>query len=353
MCESLHRDGFKVMLWVCPFVSSDSPAYRTLLKEGGLVLNTPASGSSGSAWYSLDEPDPATVRWWNGKSAVLDFTHPNAVRWFKGELDRLSLEFGVDGFKLDAGDLCYYDGGNRYRYAAGARFHNIDARPQDLSEKYSAVGLGFPLNEYRTVWGHAGQPLVLRLADKRHSWSDIGRLIPDMAAMGLAGYPFVCPDMIGGGQWTSFIPGAPDFDQEMFVRSAQVHALSPMMQFSAAPWRVLDREHFAAVKRAVDVRMSFTPKFIDLAKESAKTGEPMLRTLEYEFPNCGYADIKDQFMMGDFLLVAPVLAKGAISRKVVLPPGKWKADDGQTCVGPTTVDVNAPISRIPYFERLQ
>jgi hypothetical protein len=86
--------------------------------------------------------------------------------------------------------------------------------------KYSEIGMSFPLNEYRTVWGFAGQPLVLRLADKRHTWRDLGRLIPDMTAMGLAGYPFVCPDMIGGGQVSSFIPGAPSFEQEMFVRSA-------------------------------------------------------------------------------------------------------------------------------------
>ena len=351
MCDSLHGDGFKVMLWVCPFVSADSPAYRSLLREGGLVLNAPASGSSGNPWYSLDEPDPATVRWWNGKSAVLDFTHTNAVRWFKGELGRLVHDFGVDGFKLDAGDLCYYDGGNRYRYAAGARFRNAAARPQDLAERYSAIGLDFPLNEYRTVWGHAGQPLVLRLADKRHAWGDLGRLVPDMAAMGLAGYPFVCPDMIGGGQVSSFVPGAPNFEPELFVRSAQAHALSPMMQFSAAPWRVLDEEHLAAVKRAVDIRMSFTPKFVELAKECAKTGEPMLRTLEYEFPNCGYADIKDQFMMGDFLMVAPQVCKGASCRTVVIPPGKWLADDGSLVKGPSRIVVRTPLSRLPHFTR--
>ena len=345
MCERLHASGFKIMLWACPFVSADSPAYRKLLKEGGLVLNNAIAG------MPRDEPDPATVRWWNGKSAALDFSHPNAVRWFAGTLRRLVDDFGVDGFKLDAGDVCYYDGGNRYRYAAGAQFHDSAARPQDLAAKYADVGLEFPLNEYRTVWGHAGQPLVLRLADKWHTWSDLGRLIPDMAAMGLAGYPFMCPDMIGGGQVSSFVPGAPNFEQEMFVRSAQAHALSPMMQFSAAPWRVLDAEHLAAVKRAVDVRMSFTPKFVELARECARTGEPMLRTLEYEFPNCGYADVKDQFMMGGFLMVAPQICKGASCREVAIPPGKWLADDGSIAEGPSRITVCTPLSRLPHFTR--
>ena len=75
----------------------------------------------------------------------------------------------------------------------------------------------------------------------------------------------------------------------------------------------------------------------------------MMRNLEYCFPGMGYAGILDEFMMGDDLLVAPVMEKGATSRKVVLPPGKWLADDGKTYVGPTTVEVSSPIERLPYF----
>ena len=77
----------------------------------------------------------------------------------------------------------------------------------------------------------------------------------------------------------------------------------------------------------------------------------MLRTLEYEFPNCGYADIRDQFMMGDFLMVAPQVCKGASSRAVVIPPGKWLADDGSLVEGPSRIVVRTPLSRLPYFTR--
>ena len=156
--------------------------------------------------------------------------------------------------------------------------------------------------------------------------------------------------MIGGGNWAAFIPGSP-FDQELFVRSAQVHALCPMMQFSASPWRVLDAEKQKIVRDVVALRQKFAAKFVELAKESGRTGEPMLRNLEYNFPGMGYSDIKDQFMMGDNLLVAPVMEKGAKSRKVVLPPGKWKADDGQIHAGPTTIEIPTPLSRLPHFVR--
>jgi alpha-glucosidase len=173
-----------------------------------------------------------------------------------------------------------------------------------------------------------------------------------MIAAGFVGCPFICPDMIGGGAWSTFLPGAP-FDPELFIRSAQIHALCPMMQISASPWRVLSKEHQHIFKDAVKLRQRFAPRFVELAKKSAKSGEPMIRNLEYCFPNMGYADIKDQFMMGEDLLVAPVVEKGVKSRKVVLPPGEWKADDGRIYCGSAEIEIATPLSRLPYFLRVE
>ena len=110
-------------------------------------------------------------------------------------------------------------------------------------------------------------------------------------------------------------------------------------------------EHQRIFKDVANLRQKFAPRFVELAKESARTGEPMMRNLEYNFPGMGYADIKDQFMMGENLLVAPVMEKGATSRKVVLPPGSWKADDGKVYKGASTIEIAAPLSRLPHFER--
>ena len=350
MCDRLHRDGFKVMLWMCPFVSADTPAYRKLRTEGGLFLcsNYIRDGDYPVYVKPGSEPDPALFRWWNGKSAQVDLTHPNGVKWMTDVLDGLVRDFGVDGFKLDAGDLCYFHAENTYRVMRPFVAHEKTAGPAELAAAYSSIGLRYPLNEYRTVWGHQGQPIAVRLADKRHRWNEVARLIPQMVATGLAGYPFVCPDMIGGGQYVSFLPGS-EFDPELFVRSAQVHALSPMMQFSAAPWRVLDGRHLVAVKKCVEIRMHLTPYVMEVARISAKTGDPMLRSLAFEYPGQGFEKVTDQFLLGHRLLVAPQVKKGADRRKVRIPAGRWMSDDGRGVDGPCEVDEATPLERLPYF----
>ena len=357
MVEKLHAMGYRVLLWMCPFVSMDTPAYRRIAfgrnpddvkgypSRGGFLTSSRKPGRGGV-------PPVAPIDWWNGKSALLDFTHPNAVAWMAEQLDRLVADYGVDGFKFDAGDVRFYAGTVGSKDGPPRLYAAVDGVPPvRQSALYGDFALKYKGSEYRNGFGFAGKPVIMRLHDKAHSWKDLGRLIPDMLAAGFVGCPFICPDMIGGGEWSTFIPGSP-FDPELFVRSAQVHALCPMMQISASPWRVLSQEHQKLFKEAVALRQRFAPRFVSLARESAKTGEPIMRNLEYCFPGRGYAGVKDEFMMGRDLLVAPVLEKGAVSRKVVVPPGRWRADDGKTYDGPAVVDMAAPLSRLPYLERL-
>ena len=339
MVGKLHGMGFKVLLWMCPFVSMDSPSFRLveygrspdtveLQPKGGFV--TDANGAA------------AVVPWWNGRSALVDCSHPNGLKWMTDALDRLRREFGVDAFKFDNSGLSNY---------IGVHAHDKDLDAAGQNGLYAGLALRYRGSECRSAFGLAGKPIVMRLIDKAHSWSAVQRLIPDMLAAGMTGYPFICPDMVGGGEWLAFLPGAP-FDPELFVRSAQIHALCPMMQISASPWRVLDAKHQKAFLAAVALRQEFAPKFVALAKNAAKTGEPIMRPLEYVFPGNGYAEIRDEFMMGEDLLVAPAVEKGAVSRTVVLPPGTWRADDGQVHEGGRTVSVETPLERLPHFVRI-
>jgi len=341
MCDELHAMGFKVMLWVCPYVSMDSPSYRQL----AFGLNDLGQPGPKGGLCRAAEDDPVAAKWWNGKSATIDFSDPLGADWFDRQLQRLQRAYGVDGWKFDAGDTGSY----RPEWLTKG-----GVTPSQQSEAYAKIGLRYPLNEYRACFKMAGQPLVQRLCDKDHKWEAVQALIPEMVTAGLMGHSFVCPDMIGSGSWRAFLPDAPNpYDPELFVRSAQVHALSPMMQFSAAPWRLLKGEHLDALRRAVATRMKFADRIVALARSCAVSGEPMLRNLEYAFPGRGYAGVADQFMLGDSLMVAPQVRKGARKRKVILPPGTWRADDGQVHVGPAEVEVETPLCRLPYFERCE
>jgi len=329
MIDRLHAMGFKVMLWVCPFVSADSPMYRKLARQNVLMFS------------DEKKSNPAIVKWWNGQSALIDLSNPEGNDWYINQMKNLVEKYGVDGFKLDAGDAHFYKGLYGYK----------NVGPNDHCELHAKIGLNFPLNEYRACWKMAGQPLVQRLRDKQHNWEDLRALIPDIIALGLMGHPFSCPDLIGGGEISSFIDKTV-FDEELIVRAAQVHALMPMMQFSVAPWRVLSEKNLLICKQMAELHHNMGNEIIKLAKESAKTGEPIVRHMEYEFPGNGYSNIIDQFMLGENILITPIVEKEKRSRMVTFPEGKWTGDDGSIVEGPAVKEIDVPLERLPWYRKV-
>lgn len=328
MCDELHDMGFKVMVWVCPFISPDSAEFRETKAKGLLVC---------------DKDGRVAIReWWNGFSAILDLSNPDAEKWFCEKIDRLISEYGVDGIKLDAGDAQYYRDDDK-------TYGNVSAHTQ--TELWAKLGMKYRYNEFRACFKAAGLPLVQRLHDKFHNWYDgVAPLVPDSLSQGILGYAFSCPDMIGGGSFTDFLPGALTLDPELFVRYAQCAALLPMMQYSAAPWRVLPPDYAQLCIDAGKLHEKYSDVILELVKHAAITGEPVVRYMEYCFPHQGLAAISDQFMLGDSILVAPVTEKGATEKKVTLPCGKWKYCDTEIYEGGGTVTVPAPLNVLPYFE---
>jgi alpha-glucosidase len=125
----------------------------------------------------------------------------------------------------------------------------------------------------------------------------------------------------------------------------------PMMQFSVAPWRVLDREHLQAVKKAVEIRQTFVPEIMRLAVTSAKTGEPIVNNMEYSFPNQGFENCKDQFMLGKDIMVCPMVKK-EFKRNVIFPEGNWESNTGIIIKGPENKQFDVPIDELVWFKKL-
>ena len=329
LISRLHEMGFLVMLWVTPVVSCAGDRFLQLKRSGWLIRD--ASGV------------PACREWWNGFSAVLDLTNPEAAAWYHEQLDGLMRDYGIDGFKFDAGD-CYF-----YR-DDDLTFRRVAAREQ--TSLYNRIGESYPLNEFRAAWKYGGRPVVTRLQDKKHSWDTFGinTLIPNTVLQGLLGYAYGCPDMVGGGEIGSFA-GRKELDEELFVRWAQASALMGMMQVSAAPWRVLSPKNAALVRKAMRLHTRLGDLIFRLAKHAMETGEPIVRPMAYEFPEEGMEQAAGQFMLGSGLLAAPVTEKGAVTKTVQLPKGRWIAWNGTAYEGGRTITVNTTLSDIPYLIR--
>lgn len=308
MIKTLNEMGFKVMLWVCPFITPDTKEFRYARDHKLLIEN--------------EVGKPKITEWWNGYSATLDFTKEEASKWLEDQLNAL-MDMGIAGFKFDAGDSCYYD---------------QDGDKQSLL--WAKLGEKYPLNEFRVTFKAGGMSLLQRLCDKHHSWDESGikGLIPGSLAQGITGHPFCSPDMIGGGEYLNFWSQASSLDEELFVRHSEIACLMPGMQFSAAPWRVLSEESFKAIQETLATRAKYEDYLLKTISESKTSGEPVLRYMEYVFPGEGFEKVNNQFMVGDKLLVAPIEIKGESSRLVHIPSGNWLYE-GEVIVGDGTAKV--------------
>ena len=333
MVDELHKLGFKVMLWLVPCVSPDSYTFRSILSKNILYKEKNSSR-------------PQIMEWWDGFSGVLDFTSPQANEWLEEKCNYLKEKYGIDGFKFDGADADFYPHNGQF-YKEKARIHQAQLYC-DFARKYET-------NEMRACFNMQGKGLAQRLTDKAHSWDNRGlnMLIPNGLAMSILGYSFCCPDMIGGGLVGDFVSNNyGQIDQQLFVRYAQIATFFPMMQFSLAPWKVLNEENLQIVKKCCEIHDNINPYIQELVKESSQSGAPILRSMAYEYPDSGYETINDQFMLGNQYLITPIVKKDCYHRNVVLPNGVWADENGTIYHGNQTIEIEVPLSRLPYFKKI-
>lgn len=196
---------------------------------------------------------------------------------------------------------------------------------------------------------------VVWAGDQEATWdSDDGlqTVIPAMVSLGLAGVGYVTHDVAG-------FSGGPS-TKELFQRWVELAAFTPIFRTHeglrrAENWRwdrdAETRDHFVRFAR---VHRALAAEWMRLGAEHRATGMPIVRALGLAFPGdrAGYG-VRDQYMLGDALLVAPVVTEGATSRQVHLPPGEWVDvwDATRRWTGPRDITVEAPIGRPPVFAR--
>ncbi len=379
MVDELHEMGFKVTAWVIPFMHKDSAAAQEAVEHGYTVQH-----QDGSLYL---------VRWWQGKAYLIDATNPEAMAWFGKRLHHLQDEVGIDGFKFDGGEAMYVP--------KDAKLHAPGSSRNNYSHNYAAwVAKHFSLCEVRTGWFNQTAPILFRIWDLWSTWgrdNGLRAIIPATLSLSITGYPFTFPDMIGGNGYFTFpknrllnavitkgiIPmmekrkraDAGDEDvgvhasdvpemiatrpmfgwptDELMIRWTQVNALLPVMQFSIMPWELGDKVA-EICKQYTELHLDFAGLFEKWAAHAAKTGEPIIRPVYWLAPDDPIAlECEDQFLVGDELLVAPVVDKGIRKRDIYLPPGEWR-DHWTSLVheGPTVLkDYDVPLTVLPFFHK--
>lgn len=339
MVDELHAMGFTLMLWVVPYVRADGYEFvkKTMPHTDPLFYD--------KRFMRTEDGTVAITRWWNGYSATFDMTKECDRDEMDRQLSALMADYGIDGFKFDGGTTELYSDS---RCINGKLESSHTYVERNIA--WNEFGTKYRFHEYKDTFKGGGKRVIQRLQDRNHSWDQNGlnTLIPNAIQQGLLGHAFICPDMIGGGEWTARYRA---IDEELFVRMAQCSALFPMMQFSWAPWDAVNEQNLAYIKEAHDLHVRFSDTILSLVRDAYRTGEPILRPLAYNYPDCGYEYIHDAFMLGDNILVSPVVEKGQTVKKVVLPAGDWVDGYGREFRGGTVLEYPAPLGCLPYFIR--
>jgi alpha-glucosidase (family GH31 glycosyl hydrolase) len=328
MVRALADLGFKVTAWTTPFFSEASANAIEARAAGYLVRD--AAGA------------PACVHWWQGDAYLLDVSSPAARAWWADKLTMLQRETGLAGYKFDAGEANFVP--------ADARMHRRVER-SEYSQLWAAFAAEhFPYGEARCGWRGQRNNILYRQWDKFSVWgldNGLTSVLSGALNLGLSGYPFILPDIIGGNAYGNSVSA------ELMIRWTQACAPMLAMQFSIPPWD-LGAEADAICHRYARLHVELLPRRLAAARQALASGAPVVRPLFWCAPHDAetYA-IGDQYLLGDDLLVAPVLTEGMLIRDIYLPEGCWRDwwSGAEFAGGRWLRGFAAPLALLPLFEK--
>ncbi|MBL1087087.1 glycosyl hydrolase [Streptomyces actinomycinicus] len=352
LAQELRRNGTRLVSIVDPAVKAE---------PGNTVYD---SGSAVDAF--VRDGQGRTVRGvlWAGESVFPDFTHARVRKWWGGLYEE-RLEQGFAGFWHDMNEPTSFNAFGESTLPRSAR-HALEGRGGDHREAHNVYALCMAQAGYeglrelapqerpflfsRSGWAGMQRYGGTWSGDVATGWSGLRASLSLVLGLGLCGVPYSGPD-VGG------FDGSPS--PELYLRWFQLGAYLPLFRTHAGlragrrePWEFGDAvlEH---ARVALLERRRLLPYFLTLAHLARRTGAPYVRPLWWGAPeDRALRDCEDTFLLGDSLLVAPVLAPGADRRAVQLPRGRWyDTATEEAYEGPAQVLVDAPLSRIPVFAR--
>lgn len=346
--EVLHRRGFKIVLTVQPFISTDSPTFKEAVHKKLLIYER----------YS-ERSIPALTRYKSSSSAgVVDITNNASIPWLLEKLQAVVKEYQVDSFYLDLGtgyNLPHY-------YQCRQTLRNPDMYAKLFTSSFEGIGF----MGVSTATAVPKPPAFLSAPPVNSSWSGLREILSTVLSYGVIGYPFILPGAIGGdyflnrslSKMTSFysLRQADLPSQELFLRWLQLITFLPSMQFSHLPSEYKSDYVTDVAKELTNVRhKTVIPLLKKCLSDSLNEGLPLVRPLwllDPSDPAC--LSVDDEFSIGEELIVAPVLEEGVYAREVYLPQGVWKDGiDGSLRKGSRWLhNYNVPKEKIAYFVKL-
>ncbi|MFC9282200.1 glycoside hydrolase family 31 protein [Streptomyces collinus] len=352
LADELRRDGIRLVSIIDPAVRA---APGNAVYDSGSVLDAFVRDASGR-----------TVRGevWAGESVFPDFTHARVRKWWGGLYEE-RLDQGFAGFWHDMNEPTSFSAFGEPTLPRSAR-HALEGRGGDHREAHNVYALCMARAGYeglrelspherpflfsRSGWAGAHRYGGTWSGDVATGWPGLRASLSLVLGLGLCGVPYSGPD-VGG------YDGAPS--PELYLRWFQLGAYLPLFRTHAGP-RAGRREPWEFgpqvlehAREALLERRRLLPYFVTLAQLARRTGAPYVRPLWWAAPeDRALRDCEDAFLLGDCLLVAPVLDPGVERRAVRLPRGRWYDTlTGTPYEGPAQVFVDAPLSRIPVFAR--
>ncbi|GAA5218074.1 TIM-barrel domain-containing protein [Streptomyces thinghirensis] len=345
LAEELRRDGVRLVSVVGPAVPA---APGNAVYDGGTTEDVFVRDAAGRVVRGVG---------WPGDVVFPDFTRARVREWWGGLYEE-RLGQGFAGFWHDLDEPTSFAAFGEATLPRSAR-HHLEGRGGDHREAHNVYALGMARAGYEGVRTLAPEerPFVFSRSGwagmQRYGgawsgnvatgWPGLRASLSLVMGLGLCGVPYAGPDVGGAG-------GGPS--PELYLRWLQLAAHLPLFRTRGAPWEfgaeVLEHARVALVERR-----RLLPYFVTLAHLARRTGAPYVRPLWWSTPEeRALRDCEDAFLLGDCLLVAPVLDPGADRRAVQLPRGRWyDVVTERAYEGPAQVLVDAPLARIPVFAR--
>ena len=371
LADKLVRQGVKLISIVDPGVKYQPPA----AKAPSIRSAKPELEPQNLRYYVFDEGlqknyfqhrgngELFIPKVWPGDSVFVDYTLPDARRWW-GDLHRAYLDNGIAGIWNDMNepsdfvdqsgknqiDVVSFDEGENSTHAknrnvfalleARATYEGLE-RLQPNKRPYVITRAGYAgIQRYSTMW----------TGDTNSTWDALALNIPMFTTLGLSGEPFVGSD-VGG-----FIGRG---NGELLVRAYQISFLAPFCRnhkvidgYDQEPWR-FGKYYEDIIRQYLKLRYQLLPFLYTTLEEAHRSGTPLFRPLVLNYqddPNT--LNLDDEFMIGEDLLVAPIVKPDVTTRLVYLPKGIWYDYwTNKKYAGGTMFRVDAPLETVPMFVR--